>query len=594
MAPRRNVARLAIAAIAAWALLLTPRSSESQTIKRTVAPGVELTQEAVAPPTGPLLVNVLRINLKQPGVRVRAELGQDVVLADDPTNGREAVGSVALRHRAVAAINADFFPYTGDPVNLTIRDGELLSESLPHRVAMAITRNGRVRFETLITVGSLMGADGSVCSLDGINRLTGKDEIVVLTPSFGAWTRAVPSTLCVPVNGVNLPVRIGQDQTGTASDTIPGDPKASLPAAGVVLVGDGKGADWLRGHVKPGESTRFRFDCISNPLPTGPYRKEFASRAASFRGRAIKSVWTDVEQAVGGGPWLVRNGKAAVDGQAENMDEVHFVAARHPRSAAGVTASGELLLVTVDGRQEGLSRGMSLPELADYLVKLGALEAINLDGGGSTAMVVKGAYINSPSDGMPRPVASTLLVFSPQAESTPQIETRDPLTFQAGTRLALTNGQSGAAGGGIPADSTGIWGSLEGKAFVSQAGVLTSNQAGNGTALAFLDGKTVRVPYTVLPGPAARVRASLGAVANNPPDRNMLTATVTDAYGNPISGQPIHVQVTGGTAEKTDAVTDAGGRVSMEVVWDVERGRRVIISSGALNPMTIAVKQSDR
>ena len=231
---------------------------------------------------------------------------------------------------------------------------------------------------------------------------------------------------------------------------------------------------------------------------------------------------------------------------------------------------------------------MSLPELADYLVKLGAVNAINLDGGGLTEMVVKGAYVNSPSDGAPRAVASMLLVFAPQSDT--QTETREPLSFQAGMRLSLTGGQSGAASGGIPGDLRGIWGSLEGKAFVSQAGVLTATQAGNGTALLFLDGKTVRIPYTVLPGPAAKVRASLGTVANNPPDRNLLTATVVDAYGNPIAGQPIHIQPIGGTAEKTDAITDASGRISVEVVWDVEKGRKVTVSSGALNSVTLTVK----
>ena len=201
---------LSIAKTVLAILLFSPRSAESQTIRRMVAPGVELTQSAIPPPLGPLLVNVLRVDLKQPGVRVQTELAQDVVLADDPTNGRGSVGSVALRHHAVAAINADYFPYTGDPVNVTVRDGELLSESLPHRVAMALTRDGQIRFDTLVTVGSIMGTDGSVYSLDGINRLTGKDEIVVLTPSFGPRTRASVSTACVQVSGVIFPCGLGR------------------------------------------------------------------------------------------------------------------------------------------------------------------------------------------------------------------------------------------------------------------------------------------------------------------------------------------------------------------------------------------------
>lgn len=578
----------AACAAALCLVLSVARSAAADTIKRTVAPGVVFSQETAPPPAGPLLINVLRVNLKQPGVRVQAELAQDVVLNDDATLGREPVGATAARHGAVAAVNADFFPFTGDPLNLTIRNGELLSESMPHRVAMSITGDGQVRFDTLLTVGSLMGSDGTIVALDGINRPVGKDEIVVLTPAFGGRTRAAASMTTVALTGVNLPVRVGQDQTGAASEPDAGDSKAAIPTDGATLIGSGKGAEWLRSHVHGGDSVRFRFDCVSNPLPVGPYRRDLASRAASFRGRAIKSVWTDVEQAVGGGPWLVRDGKPAVDGDAENLDEKDFVAARHPRTAAGVTASGELLLVTVDGRNPGVSRGVSLPEMASILIRYGAVQAINLDGGGSSTMVVNGAYINRPSDGEPRAVASSLLVFAQKPQTSDEGETLDPVTLPAGGRVLLSLPPSGAADSGER--DSGIWGTLDGRSFVTQAGVLTSTHAGSGTAVCFLDGKTVRAPYTVLPGPPAKVRASLGAVANNPPDRNRLSVSVADAYGNPIPNQTVRVQAVGGTAEKSEAVTDANGRVSLEIVWDVTKGRKVTVSSGSLNPVTITGK----
>ncbi len=568
-----------------------PRSL-SDVIRRTLAPGVEYSQETLAPPTGPLLINVLRVNLKAPGVKIRAQLGKDVVLTDDPTLGREAVGLLAARHGAMAAVNADFFPYTGDPLNITIRDGELLSESMPHRVSMAITGSGQIRFDNLLTVGSLMGTDGSVYGLDGINRLAGANEIVVLTPAFGSRSWAATMAAMVTVNAVNLPVCVGQDQTGTAGDVLPGDPKAAVPNGGALLVGSGRGADWLRAHVRSGDTVRFRFDCLSNPLPTGPYRKELASRAgsaASFRGRALKSVWTDVQQAVGGGPWLVRDGHAAIDSREENWDENNFVQARHPRTAAGVTAAGELLLVTVDGRQAALSRGMSLPELADYMVKLGAVNAINLDGGGSTSMAIRGAYVNSPSDGYPRPVATSLLVFadSPVLNSAAFADSLEPITFRADEHVAVPFPNLPAAANGTPANAEGVWGSVEGKGFISQKGILTSTNAGPGTAVFSVGDRTVRIPYVVLPGPPAKIRGSLGAVANNPPDRNMLSAVVMDAYGNAIPGQPIHVQVIGGNADKTDLVTDAGGRIAVELVWDVEKGRKVLVTSGPLGPVTV-------
>jgi exopolysaccharide biosynthesis protein len=112
------------------------------------------------------------------------------------------------------------------------------------------------------------------------------------------------------------------------------------------------------------------------------------------------------EDIVGAGPRLVRGGRVEVTEEA-----FRNAATRHPRTAFAVTRRATLLLVTVDGRQAS-SIGLRLDELAAELVKLGAVEALNLDGGGSTTMIVRGAIRNSPSDGRERPVGDGILVFS--------------------------------------------------------------------------------------------------------------------------------------------------------------------------------------
>ncbi len=83
---------------------------------------------------------------------------------------------------------------------------------------------------------------------------------------------------------------------------------------------------------------------------------------------------------------------------------------RAPRTAAGITEDGRLLLVTVNGRQPGLSTGMTLEELAGLMLELGARDAVNLDGGGSTTMVIRGRVFNFPSDGAERPVTGALVI----------------------------------------------------------------------------------------------------------------------------------------------------------------------------------------
>ena len=108
---------------------------------------------------------------------------------------------------------------------------------------------------------------------------------------------------------------------------------------------------------------------------------------------------------VGGGPRLLRAGRVAVTAKAEGFAPPQapaffgtFVAARQPRTLAGVRADGTLLLVTVDGRRPGWSVGMTLPEAARLMRSLGARDALNLDGGGSTTMIVRGEVVNRPSD----------------------------------------------------------------------------------------------------------------------------------------------------------------------------------------------------
>jgi hypothetical protein len=110
---------------------------------------------------------------------------------------------------------------------------------------------------------------------------------------------------------------------------------------------------------------------------------------------------------IGGTPVLISNGQT----QDQDLYGDGSFFQRQPRTAVGVTADGRLLLVVVDGRQPGYSVGMTLVELTDLMQSLGAQNAINLDGGGSTTMWVNGLRANRPSDGFERGVGSALVVL---------------------------------------------------------------------------------------------------------------------------------------------------------------------------------------
>jgi hypothetical protein len=121
---------------------------------------------------------------------------------------------------------------------------------------------------------------------------------------------------------------------------------------------------------------------------------------------------------VNGGPGLLRGGHAAITAAAEGFDHPDdpgfyygFALRRNPRTIAGVTRGGRLLLVAVDGRAPGYSAGLDFEEEAAVMRSLGARDAVNLDGGGSTTMTIRGNVVTRPSDATgERPIGDAIVL----------------------------------------------------------------------------------------------------------------------------------------------------------------------------------------
>ena len=176
--------------------------------------------------------------------------------------------------------------------------------------------------------------------------------------------------------------------------------------------------------------------------------------------------WADVATTIGGMPLLVQNRKAV-----QNVYCGGDFCGPNPRTGIGYTATGKILLVTVDGRQTGWSVGMTMSRFAHEMIGLGAVNAVNLDGGGSTTMWVKGfGLVNRPSDwNGERSVSSAVLVLpttrtkpvilggavalvaGPSARATWQLMTSDPGST-GGLMDALTSGALGPASWLSPRD----------------------------------------------------------------------------------------------------------------------------------------------
>ncbi|MBC8142394.1 MAG: phosphodiester glycosidase family protein [Armatimonadetes bacterium] len=362
----------------------------AERIETTLAPGVVWTQEItpVGAPGGPLVVSVVRIARDAAkGDRLRSALGGGTVWQNNRTQGRETVSGIAARNNALVSINASFFTFSsGHPLGINIENGAAITEPLMNRTALFWDDKGKAGMAAFSGSGTVTAADGAGFALSGLNRKGGKSaELLLYTPRFFTATLPAPDRTEVVLTGVKS-VRFGETLTGTVSLVGAG---GGLPLAAntVVVSGNGEAGQYLRDHAKLGTKLSVRYDALPST--------------------------EKIRHAIAGGPRLVEDGKPAITDTAEGFGG-SFSTARHPRTAAGMCADGEILLLTVDGRQPRLSRGATLAETAALLLKFGAVRGVNFDGGGSTTFVVRGGVSNSPSDGAERPVANAVVLSDPK------------------------------------------------------------------------------------------------------------------------------------------------------------------------------------
>ncbi len=303
------------------------------------------------------------------GARLRPSLAREAV-------GRGRTSETARRAGAVAAINGGFFSDGGDPLGCLAVDGEIISEPLQGRTCAGITDDGQLLFDTLRLDATASDETGAV-TISGMNRERGADEIILYRPVYGATTRT---------NAFGAEVIVSGDVVQRVAD---GRGNGPVPSGGYVLSGHNRGRAALLAAFKPGDRVTLRVRLV--PASGDPR-------------------WEGVRYVIGGGPRLLANGQF-VGGEGFRPS---FSERRHPRTAIGRLADGRIVLMVVGGRQPYHSLGMTLVELAALMRQLGVTDAMNLDGGGSTTLVVRGVVINLPSDETgERPVSDVLLVLPP-------------------------------------------------------------------------------------------------------------------------------------------------------------------------------------
>ncbi len=305
----------------------------------------------------------VRINIVELSQGVNDNLVIEPSIASDTLAHRSKISNIANKNNAIVAINGGYFkPQTGVPLGTLMIDKKVYTGPIYDRVAMGIFDNGFDMARVQLRASVVTNKGG--LKIDNINqpRML-STHTIVYTPDWGEYSPPCPKygKQIVISNGKLVRTSYGRNQ---------------IPKDGFVVVGSQKNIDTIINAKK------FKLDIKINP------------------------EWQEVNHIISGGPYLVKNGDIYVDMTAQKLGSV---GGRNPRTAIGYTKDNNLIMLTADGR-EGASIGLTLNELANLMKELGCVNAMNLDGGGSTVMYIKGKVVNKPAVQGGIPLSHTLMV----------------------------------------------------------------------------------------------------------------------------------------------------------------------------------------
>lgn len=291
----------------------------------------------------------VRLNIIEADLSVNKNIKIVPVLASKTLSHKASITSMARSNNSLVAVNGAFFlPQTGCPLGTMMVNKKLYTGPVFNRVAMGISENGFCMDRVKLNA-SLKGVFNTI-KVDNINQpRMSLAYTLCYTPDWGQMSPAIPK------NGIQIVVEDGRIVAINKNRNI-------IPQNGFVVVGQESVLSCLK------VNQRLELDVKMSP------------------------EWSEVNHVISGGPYLVKDGEVFVDIKEQRL---LAIGGRNPRTAVGYTADNRFIIVTADGR-EGCSVGMTLTELAGYMKKLGCVNAMNLDGGGSTVLYVKGNIANKP------------------------------------------------------------------------------------------------------------------------------------------------------------------------------------------------------
>ena len=359
----------------------------------TVCDGVEHLKVSKGTQSGRVIANVLKIDT------TRAEVSPALALKnkpnffesfinifnpwkeedDDKHFYRARVSRIAEEQGAIAAVNGTYFAYTGKPLGTLLIDKELVSSPIYDRTALILTDDRQVFIDNILIDCYFRTMGGIRYDITGVNQGRGKDAAILYSPAWGEKTGTGNDGVELIISGsVVKGIRLGN---------------SAIPQDGYVLSLSGPSTQFLSENIKMGDKLDVHIRII-------PYSV------------SLKSI----QHLISGGPRLIKEGVVYISKHEEKF-RADIAKGRAARTAVGITKDGKLLLVTVDGlprrkdeRSSKGSIGVTLEELAELMINLGAVEAMNLDGGSSTTMWIDGKLANKPAGGSEQRVSNAIIV----------------------------------------------------------------------------------------------------------------------------------------------------------------------------------------
>lgn len=343
-----------------------------------------------------LLINILKIDLTDPDYKLAC------VKANDRITGRELTSSMSIRYndsanQVIAALNTDFFHYDGEIVNNMIIDGKIVKALTINnnnfapfkelRSQFAIALDNKFLIEKFDFDGTLILKDGTDERILKVNSSRDSIEIMIFNHYQGESTPLLQNNWVLIEYDLAILNRNNDTIYVLVQDKFKNKGNNNISKDNLILSATNDMAELIGDRINLA-------DTLKLVLKFEPH----------FEG---------INNLTGGWPLIVKDGLnvAHLANESEGTFS-NFSENKHPRTGIGFSKdSTYLFFITVDGRQEE-SVGVSLKEFADIMIEEDIYQGLNLDGGGSTTMVINGKVVNKPSDPTgERPVGSCLMLI---------------------------------------------------------------------------------------------------------------------------------------------------------------------------------------